>query len=457
MTHWSLVQRLSVLFASVAMLVSLLTAWGLMRAVEAHFADMDRQVLNQVLDRAESLIQASGMPLSEDDVPDLLQRALPGPMPMALILRSAEGRQWAADRGVMVTADALVHWPPAGQLQGWDAVQLRVLGRTVGMGADHGSLLAVMDMAHHQHFMQAFRVSLWVGLMLAAVLVGGLGYVVVRRSLQPLNQLAQRMRAVSVQDMQSQQLPLPEPAELHALAEAFNAMLVRLSQAFDRLQDFSANLAHELRTPLNVLMLQAQVTLSQSRSVAEYEDQLVSSLEELTRLTRMVEDMLFLARSDRGLMALTWTSVELGSMLQQLCAFFSTLAEERQLQLTCVGQGVVCADDGLLRRALVNLLSNALTYAPPDSQVEMTVAAEADTVLICVENTAHLAPEQLARLFDRFWRADGVRGNSAHAGLGLAIVQSIVQLHDGRVSAEQVNGLLRVCLRLPVRGPGCTP
>lgn len=455
MKQWSLVHQLSALFASVAILVSLFTGWALMHAVDNHFADMDRHVLQHALTDATKMLQQLDGHLELDELPSMLHRALPGPTAMSLVLRDDNDHLWAVDRGLSPPSDVRVFWPNNEQLLTLETYGLRAMASRVHGKDREWSLLVLMDMQHHVHFMQEFRVSLWIGLMLSAILVGGLGYIISLRSLSPLSSLAHRMQAVSVQDMQSQQLPLPESVELRAVADAFNTMLTRFSGAFERLQDVSANMAHELRTPLNALMLQAQVTLSQPRSVSEYEDQLEASLEELSQLSRMVEDMLFLARSDNGLMALKCTTVDVDGLLRKICHFYLQMSEDRNLEVTLSGTARVYADEGLLRRALVNLLSNALTYAPVGSQINIELSVDHDGCSICFENEADLTDMQVSRLCDRFWRVDGVRGNSIHVGLGLAIVVSIAQLHEGNLTVAQQDGKLRVTLYLPLHNK-CT-
>lgn len=449
MKRWSLVYQLSALFSAVSVIVSLFTGWALMYAVDNHFVDMDRQVLQQSLKDAEKVLQQLDDSIDLDELPSVLGSVLPGPMAMSLLLKDDIGHLWAVDRGLFPTIDIELFWPKNEQLLTLESSNLRIMTDQLHFRDKDWSLLVMMDMQHHVHFMHDFKVYLWIGLMLSAILVGGLGYVIALGLLSPLSRLAQRMQVVSAQDMKAQQLPLPETAELRALADSFNTMLMRLAGTFDRLQEVSANMAHELRTPLNALMLQAQVTLSQPRSVAEYEDQLEASLEELSQMSRMVEDMLFLARSDNGLTTLKCSLIDIDSLLRKICHFYLPISESKNLEVSLTGAARVYADEGLLRRAFVNLISNAFTYAPVGSHVKIEVSVDRDECTICFENQASLTDLQLSRLCDRFWRADGVRGDGVHVGLGLAIVVSIAQLHNGSLSLLQQDGQLQVKLYLP--------
>ncbi len=211
----------------------------------------------------------------------------------------------------------------------------------------------------------------------------------------------------------------------------------RLDDAFQRLSAFSADIAHELRTPLSNLLTHTQVTLTRPRPLEDYREALHSNLEELQWMAQLVNDMLYLAKADHGLLMPTREPLELADEVEALLEFFALVAEDAQVTLVREGNAHTSGDRGMLRRALSNLLDNALRFTPPGGEVRVRMAPGAEGVRLTVENSGEGIPAQLLpRLFDRFYRADPARheGNSEHAGLGLAITQSIVRAHGGQDS-----------------------
>ncbi|WP_139113331.1 heavy metal sensor histidine kinase, partial [Pseudomonas sp. 34 E 7] len=242
------------------------------------------------------------------------------------------------------------------------------------------------------------------------------------------------------------------PAELAELAQTFNAMLSRLDDAFQRLSAFSADIAHELRTPLSNLLTQTQVILIQPRPLEDYREALHSNLEELQWMAQLVNDMLYLAKADHGLLNPKREPLALADEVEALLEFFALLAEDAQVSLVCDGHAHTPGDRGMLRRALSNLLENALRFTPAGGEVRVRLADDERGVKLTVENTGEgISKDVLPKLFDRFYRADPARreGSSEHAGLGLAITQSIVRAHGGRIYCESEAGWTRFVIELP--------
>jgi two-component system heavy metal sensor histidine kinase CusS len=212
-------------------------------------------------------------------------------------------------------------------------------------------------------------------------------------------------------------------------------------------------MAHDLRTPIGNLLGQTEVALGQRRDVAYYEKLLGSNFEELQRLSKMADNMLFLARAEHADHAIERKVLALDDELQRMADYFEGLAEERGVRLAVQGEGQVWADPTLLRRALANLLANAVRYADEDSAIVLAAEQDAGGTTISVENRGPtIAPQHLERLFDRFYRADPARADSsASSGLGLSIVRSIMTLHSGRWHAASKDGVTRFALFFPAR------
>ncbi len=317
--------------------------------------------------------------------------------------------------------------------------------------------------------------------LLAAILVGGiaaasLGFLTARNGLRPLRRMTGMASDISASRLDKRLDVEDAPDELKMLAEAFNAMLERLRDSFTRLSDFSSDLAHELRTPVNNLMGQTQVALSRTRNAEEYRAVLESNLEEFERLARMIGDMLFLAKADnaqtplhtifhrlqsiesRSAACCHAEEINLREELDKVAEFYQVLADEANLLIVREGEGRAVADRILVQRAIGNLLSNAVRHSPPGSEIRASIVAGAYAIELRVSNPgAGIPPDHLERVFDRFYRIDDARENSATlegastgAGLGLAIVKSIMRLHGGDAYVEsKPESLTTFTLRFP--------
>jgi len=295
---------------------------------------------------------------------------------------------------------------------------------------------------------------LLVGAVLAgAALVGWGTFWRVRCSLRPLLDLAAQTKAIDARRM-GQRLSLEEPAEeLQPLIDQFNGLMHRVERTYAQLEGFNADVAHELRTPLANLIGHTEVALSRERSVPELEETLHSNLEELHRMAAIVNDMLFLAQADRGVKARRGAPVSLAELVQQVVDFHEAPMEERGLNVTIEGDARLPVDAPLIKRALSNLLGNAIRYANPNSALCVRIAPESGGgARLWVENAGpSIEAAHLPRLFDRFFRADAARCEmeKPHHGLGLSIVAAIARMHDGFPAAESSGGTTRVGFSLP--------
>ncbi len=269
----------------------------------------------------------------------------------------------------------------------------------------------------------------------------------VKRALRPLNDLAAQTRAISARRL-DQRLALADPAEeLLPWIEQFNALMARLEAAVAQLEGFNADVAHELRTPLAALIGHTEVALSRERPAEALRDTLLSNLEEAQRLAALVNDMLFLSQADRGASARRGRTASLAALAAQVVEFHEALLEEAGLTVRIEGDAQAAVDEPLVKRALANLLGNAIRFAQRGSCVVVCIAPDAaEQVRVEVRNAGEpIAPQHLERLFDRFFRVDAARPDSqTHHGLGLAIVAAIARMHAGRPLAASDGGTTRV-------------
>lgn len=314
------------------------------------------------------------------------------------------------------------------------------------------------------HTLQRFAWLIGTVSLCGALALALLGGALVRWALRPVRQLSEATRAIGP-DQLSQRLAVPEAAsELHPLVQAFNGALDRMEQAFVQLETFNANVAHELRSPLSTLIGATQVALARPRAASELQEVLAGNLEDAERLAAMVRDMLFLARADHGARAESLQRVDLRDLVAETAEFFEPLLEEEGrrlvLDLPADAQGAVQAhvNPGLLKRALSNLVANALQYGDPGEPIVVELAVESAATAAgrqCRLDVVNVGPSldeaTRARMFDRFYRADAARGREGgHAGLGLAIVKAVATMHGGSVHARCAAGRVVIGLSLPL-------
>lgn len=346
-------------------------------------------------------------------------------------------------------------WPaipltPADQTPGRAAVHLwtfksGVPARAVaawgvlGNGQEQVQIVVARTASDRMALLGAYRGEVLAAVLSGAMLAALLGYLLTRRGLRPVRAIARQAHSITAQRLGTRLNAHEAPAELQTLVESFNAMLDRLHGSFQRLSQFSADLAHDMRTPLNNLVLQTQVALSQPRAAEDYHALLASNLEEYERLARMVEGMLFLARADHAQIALDKQQLDAAAELQRIADYFEGVADEAGVRIAVQAEGTVTADAMLLRRAVNNLVANAIRYTPSGEMLRLDAYPGNNAMVIAVTNPGpEIDAKHLPWLFDRFYRADPVRGDSASsAGLGLAIVHSIMTLHGGRIDVER--------------------
>ena len=232
--------------------------------------------------------------------------------------------------------------------------------------------------------------------------------------------------------------------ELATLSASFNALLSRLDLSFESMRRFVADASHELRTPLSIIRGEADVALSHERSAAEYRESLAIILDESRRLSRLVDDLLNLARADAGRVKLQSEEFYLNDLLAECCRSAQSLAAARSIALECrpAGDALFRGDEELIRRLVMNLLDNAIRYTPSGGQVSAALEAEDSRFRIRIADTGvGIAPDAVPRVFERFYRADTARSRQDGGfGLGLAIVQWIAESHHGEVTLATAPG-----------------
>ncbi len=454
----TLTARLTVLYttASAAVLLGLgvLVAWS----THLHFVELDRHYLQDKLRLVQKMVE---------ETPDAaklstkLEELLESHHGLVIAIMLGDERLFGRDSNAFPSqlADQSARGLPVDWTDG--DRQLRGMSkelpgayvpRAAGNSGERVRLILALDTQHHAHFMQVLRQQLALYVVVATLLSGLLGWWAARSGLAPLRIMKERALKVTAHKL-DERMPIEAvPVEMAELANSLNTMLERLELDFAKLMDFSSDLAHELRTPISNLLTQTQVSLSQRRDPDTYRDILASNAEELQRLARMVSDMLFLAKTDHGIQLPNREDVALEDEVTSLLDFFDALAEEKEVRLRVLGSGAVSGDRLMIRRAIGNLLSNALRHSHPRTDIELTIRSSELDCSLCVTNTGDVIDaSDLPRLFDRFYRVDKsrVHPSSDGAGLGLAITKAIMLAHGGSVSVTSTAGKTQFCLRFP--------
>ncbi|WP_410209976.1 heavy metal sensor histidine kinase [Aquirhabdus sp.] len=313
-----------------------------------------------------------------------------------------------------------------------------------------------LEVRKHTRFLHHFRELLLAVGGLGTLCLMVLGWYATRKGLSSAQSMVGVAEQISAHNLTERLDTDNAPTELVPLASSFNEMLDRLKLTFIRLSEFSSDLAHELRAPINNMMTQTQVCLTQPRDNQTYQEILYSNLEEYERLSRMISDMLLLAQADHGINLFHAKDVDIGKEAFELYEYYDALAEEKGMQLKLSGRAIVHGDQLMLRRALSNLISNAIRYGNRDSIILIDLSQSLNFATITVQNDAAPVPaEQLMHFFDRFYRsATAQQRTDEGTGLGLAITKSIVQMHGGDIEVRSEGQQITFTMRLWLRPAG---
>jgi two-component system heavy metal sensor histidine kinase CusS len=323
-----------------------------------------------------------------------------------------------------------------------------------GNKASPGVIEAALDRTGDEELLAHYRSRLALVLAATVLLSGIVGYHIAHRGIRPIREIAATAGRIRSSTLDERLRSDGLPAELSTLAITFNGMMDRLEQSFERLSRFSADIAHELRTPLNNLRGEAEVALRKARSVDEYQEVLASSLEEYERLARIIDSLLFIARSEDPEAQIVTEPVDLGKELEKTKDFYEPAAAEKGVHLVVEADRNISAsiDRTLLQRAVGNLVSNALTHTPPGGYVKIRAILNGASVRVEISDTGFgIAEQHLPHVFDRFYQVDSSRAKKdGHVGLGLAIVKAIATVHRGSVEISSRPGEgTQVAMTLP--------
>ncbi|HFK5733470.1 Cu(+)/Ag(+) sensor histidine kinase [Enterobacter sichuanensis] len=474
---FSLALRLTFFISLSTLLAFFAFTWFMLHSVEKHFAEQDVSDLQQISSAMHRILQSPADP--DQKKISKLKESLAGYRNVAVLLLDPQGNslfssaQGAALRPAMNTANFSQHrqaqdvflWtvddPDMAMHAGSDMKMetYRIIassGTATLQGKTQNYVMLIgLSINFHLHYLEALKKNLFAIAAVISVLIVLIIRIAVRQGHLPLRNVSNAIKNITSENLDARLEPSRVPVELEQLVISFNQMMGKIEDVFTRQANFSADIAHEIRTPITNLVTQTEIALSQHRTQKELEDVLYSSLEEYNRMTRMVSDMLFLAQADNNQLIPDRVLFDLGAEVRKVFDFFEAWAEERHITLTY--HGVPCLIEGdpqMFRRAINNLLSNALRYTPTGKTVTVSISKRGNDVELITENPGTPIPQvHLSKLFDRFYRVDPSRQRKGEgSGIGLAIVKSIVTAHHGKVRVESDAVSTRFILTVPGKG-----
>jgi two-component system OmpR family sensor kinase len=322
---------------------------------------------------------------------------------------------------------------------------VRLLTLPVMKGGRVANLIQVgMSMENMYKTRRRFILIMAAVLPFALLLAGGGGWLLARRALKPVDMMTQAARRISGEHLGERLEETGSGDELDRLAKTLNDMLGRLDDAFHQMRQFSADASHELQTPLTILKGEMEVALRSPRSIKEYQRVLESGLEEIDRISRLVEGLLLLSRADSGVLRLDLRPVELRDLLQEISEQMNLVADDHSVSLQTGSMEAVSVrgDREHLRRLLLNIVDNAIKYTPEGGSVTISLQSDGEWASVRISDTGiGLRRDEQDRIFTRFYRAVEARSQrEGGAGLGLCIALSIAEAHGGRIQVESTPG-----------------
>jgi two-component system heavy metal sensor histidine kinase CusS len=317
----------------------------------------------------------------------------------------------------------------------------RALRREIRTQAGRYTIEIGVSLDTIQHVLSLLQ-TIFAGLIPAVVLAACLGSIwLSRRALRPVDAMTSAARAISIDNLSSR-LPVPQTGdELQRLAEAWNTMLARLEAAINRISQFAADASHELRTPLAIIHTSSELALRRIRTPEQYRESLEEIIVETEKMTQLVEDLLFLARSDASSTEMPVEPLDLTELLQGVCSEVQVIAKVRRVNLRSrsgIAPILVKGNRPALRRLFLVLLDNAIKYSDPGGEVSVLAMGERETREVIIKDFGvGIASQDLPHIFERFYRADTARTHSDGGhGLGLALAESIARRHNAKITVK---------------------
>jgi two-component system heavy metal sensor histidine kinase CusS len=441
--RWSIRVRLTFWYSLVLLAGLTLFGAGIWLVVSHSLRASLDDILTEQAQGVSTVLQSEGKPerpmhLEEE----LTEYAKATPGGNLMVVLNSQGRQILASKTVLLPAGDSA---PSFGVQISPAGRYRTFTTSVSASGERYRVLVATPMDATEASLRRIRMLLLWSAPAVLLMASLGGFWISRRALGSVDEITRTARLIGIENL-SQRLTVPSTGdEIQRLSETWNGMLERLEAAVNRLSQFTADASHELRTPIALIRTTAELTLRRERSPETYREALRQVVAESERTTRLVEDLLLLARADAGLPSLPLERMELTPVVRDVCQQGQVLAEARQLEVSAEVPDepvYVEANDPALRRMLLLLLDNAVKYTPAGGHITLAVNRDSGGATVAVSDTGIGIPETaLPHVFERFYRVDESRNRDAGGtGLGLSIAKWIAERHHASLEAESVVG-----------------
>jgi heavy metal sensor kinase len=297
-------------------------------------------------------------------------------------------------------------------------------------------------MESQSRFVDAFKRIFIITMTLLIVVAAGVGWFMAKRAVSGVEAVTRTARKISGGSLEERVPVNPRGDEIDQLATTFNEMLDRIQTLLTEIKEMSDNIAHDLRSPIARIRGLAEVTLTTSKSLSEYESMAASTVEECDRLLDMINTMLFISKTEAGLERPSRAEVDIGALIRSACELFEPIAEDKQITLKCQApeKNFLLGDSRMLQRMLSNILDNAVKYTAPGGEVKVSVSEASQDIIITIHDTGiGISGADLTRIFERFYRSDQSRSEPG-TGLGLSLARAIARAHGGDITvASELN------------------
>ncbi len=424
----SIFARLSLLYTSLAFLLILVTSLMLYFLLVNNIQDRDEGFVTGEVHTLENILKGS---LSDNVLLALRQEVMLEPktsLDHYLVRIKKEDNK------------ILIETPGFDQLNfSSQAAKAYIIShKTTLVRGEKYNIEVVLDVSSSKEQISRYQRNLFISLFLNIFVSSFLGYIITSAGIRPIKRMNRSLKHIHADELDMRLSIDDLPKELRDMGRAINDLLSRVEEAFQRLSQFSSDLAHELRTPLNSMICQSEIILTKPRVTEEYQAALASNLGECHKLSDLIDKILFIARAKDPQKLLELSFVQFSRIAATIVEYFDVLANEKSINITVMGEALLHVDVDLFKRAIANLLANALKYTPEGGQIALEATLKEDCAVIrIIDSGMGIEANHLPHLFDRFYRVSDSRSrNDGGSGLGLAIVKSIMLLHSGSVTVE---------------------
>jgi two-component system, OmpR family, heavy metal sensor histidine kinase CusS len=295
----------------------------------------------------------------------------------------------------------------------------------------------VYNTAYQDNLLSQCIIKLIIALLFSTISAIIFSSIITKKGMHKIYDLSEQIKNTTIDSLATKIKIIDLPKELQPLGESYNIMLDKLQNSFNQISQFSSDIAHELRNPLHNLLGMNEVALTNQYSLEKHREICESNLDECRYLLKLIDNLWFIASSDHHHLSINKILLNTQKEILNIVDYYEFYSVEQEIKVSCEGEALLYADLILFKRAISNILSNALRYTQKNGKIDIKIETLAEYITISINDTGiGIEEKHLSKLFDRFYRVDASRSSKTGGlGLGLAIVKSIMDLHHGNCAA----------------------